>query len=220
MLSGGGEGKALAAELAADPAIFVPGSREKALADQLARAEGAGLEQLEERLAAALPGREPRSSCCCSTMTGFGEGLDAGTDRRCPAALWARFPDRHAVRRVYVARLTRMAVDLASREKYADALRLVERCLQLEPHETLHYQNRAALFTLLREPGAYHDAWFELDRHHFRLALLGELTPAHALRLAAPHRLFAQHARLAGEGSAAARERQEAGIADGNDANQ
>ncbi len=47
---------------------------------------------------------------------------------------------------------------------------------ELEPHETVHCQNRAALFTLLRENDAYHDAWFELDRRQYRLALLGRIT--------------------------------------------
>lgn len=88
------------------------------------------------------------------------------------------------------------AVALAAEEKYSDAIRLVEACLRLEPYETAHFQNRATLFTLTREPDAYHAAWFELNRHQYRLALLGKLTADSATKLAKPHRLFAQQARF------------------------
>jgi hypothetical protein len=77
--------------------------------------------------------------------------------------------------------------------------------LQLEPHEVVHYQNRAALFTLMREAPAYHDAWYELERHQYRLALLGRLSARDAAALARPHRLFAQQARLPGGGTAGPR---------------
>ncbi len=202
VLAGSEEGKGLAAEVAADSTIFSPGSCEQALAQQLLELSGAALEQLETRLAATRPGSRAEEL----VLLFFSDRLDlAGLSREQSLETLrgcvARFPDRPAVRRVYVVRLTRMAVDLASREKFVDALRLIERCLQLEPHETAHYQNRAAIFTLLREPGAYHDAWFELDRHQFRRALLGEITAKGGDDLARSHRLFAQQARLSGAGA-------------------
>lgn len=212
LLSGSDEAKALAAEVAADAAIFSAASREKALADELIKLSGAERNDLEERLASTPAGSRAEELVLLFYSDRLDEDSQTGASVEAMRRLWARFPDRNAVRRMYVARLTRTAVDLSSREKYAEALRLVERCLQLEPHETVHYQNRAALFTLLREPRAYHDAWFELDRHHFRLALLGVVTPARAHELAKPHRLFAQQARLPAEGPAASASRQGLGF--------
>jgi hypothetical protein len=212
VLSGNDEGKALAAEIAADTAIFSPGTREKALVDDLLEVSSAGLEQLEARLEAAPAGSRAEELVLLFHMERLDDEMPLAASARALRRLWARFPDRSAVRRAYVARLTRVAVDLSSREKYDEALRLVERCLQLEPNETIHFQNRAALFTLLREPGAYHDAWFELDRHQFRLALLGRAMPAHALELARSHRLFAQQARLPAEGPAASASGQSLGF--------
>jgi tetratricopeptide (TPR) repeat protein len=212
VLAGGEEGRALAAEVAANTAIFFPGSREKALADDLLELSLAGPIQLEERLAALAAGSRAEELVLLFYNDRLNEGSSPAAAVEALRRLWVRFPDRSAVRRVYVARLTRLAVELSVREKYAESLRLVERCLQLEPHETVHYQNRAALFTLLREAGAYHDAWYELDRHQFRLALLGRITTTDALELAKPHRLFAQQARLPAEGSAASASRQNLGF--------
>ena len=107
-----------------------------------------------------------------------------------------RAGDRPAIRRLYVMLLTRLAMDHASKERYTDAMRLVERCLALEPHGTTHLLNRAALFTLMREIDSYHDAWFNLARHHFRLALLGKFTSADASAMTRLHRMFAQQARF------------------------
>ena len=140
------------------------------------------------------------------------DGLAMGAAVESVRRLMVRFPDRQTVRRVYVARLTRLAIDLAGQEKYAEALRVVERCLELEPHETVHCQNRAALFTLLRENEAYHEAWFELDRRQYRLALLGRITGADALAMAKTHRLFAQQARLPAAGSGGTGNRPELGF--------
>jgi hypothetical protein len=212
VLSGSDEGKALADEVAADAAIFSAKSREKALAKELIELSGAELSHLEERLACTPVGSRAEELALLFYNDRLDEDLPPGEAVEAMRSLWARFPDRKAVRRVYVARLTRMAVDLSGQEKYEDALRLVERCLKLEPHETVHYQNRAALFTLLREPGAYHDAWFELDRHQFRLALLGLIRPGDAHELAKPHRLFAQQARLPAEGPAASASQESLGF--------
>ena len=113
-------------------------------------------------------------------------------------ALHARTSDRPAVRRAFVSALTRFAIDEAASERFSNALRAVQVCSELEPHEAAHYQNRAALFTLLGEHESALDAWADLDRHHYRLALLGRLDPASARRYGAPHRMFSQAARLSG----------------------
>lgn len=107
-----------------------------------------------------------------------------------------RFPDRPAVRRLYTALMTRMASREAGAERYDPAMRLVEQCLSLEPAETIHYQNLAALFTFRKELEAYHNAWFDLNRHHYRLALLGRINRAESLAIARMHRLFAQQSRM------------------------
>jgi hypothetical protein len=202
LLSGGEEARGLAAEIAADRASLPPGSHPKKVADRLLELSTAGVEELEQRLDSAPAGSRAEEGIVLL----YNDRLDDG---RSPAAaisalgrLMSRFPGRAAIRRVYVLRLTRVAVDLAAQDRYAEALRVVERCLQLEPHEVVHYQNRAALFTLMREPSAYHDAWYELERHQFRLALIGRLSSDDAAMLARPHRLFAQQARLPAEGSA------------------
>ena len=62
-------------------------------------------------------------------------------------------------------------------QRATDGTLMVEASLRLEPHETTHYQNRAALFTLLREPDAYHTAWFELNRHQYRLVTVRLIKP-------------------------------------------
>jgi tetratricopeptide (TPR) repeat protein len=49
---------------------------------------------------------------------------------------------------------------------------------------------------LLREKEPYHYAWEELDRQHYRLALLGRLNRENALAIAKRHRMFSQQARL------------------------
>jgi hypothetical protein len=114
--------------------------------------------------------------------------------------LQQRLPERAAIRRAFVVALTRLAVAEAAADRLSAALRAVQVCLELEPHEPAHHQNRAALFTLLGEHEAALDAWAELDRHHYRLALLGRLDPEAAQRYGAPHRMAAQAARLAGTG--------------------
>jgi len=110
--------------------------------------------------------------------------------------LHERAPERPAVRRLYASALTQRAVEEAAAERYPAALRVVEACLRLEPHETIHRQNRAALFTLMGEAEAYHEAWEDLERHHYRLALLGQTDRASARMMARPHRMFARQARL------------------------
>ncbi len=212
VLAGSHEGNALAAELAADPTQLPPGSRELALADWLLELNNAGIDVLEAKLAGVRAGSRAEEVVLLFLNDRLDENRTSATAVAALSRLVARFPDRAAVRMVYVARLTRRAVELASQEKYTEALRMVERCLRLEPHETIHYQNRAALFTLLREADAYHDAWFELDRARYRHALLGGLTTAGAVALAKSHRLFAQQARLITGETAFAGSRQNTGF--------
>ena len=212
VLSGGEEGKSMAGELAASPTPFAPGSREKALAAELLELSDAGADALEAKLAATRPGSRAEEVVLLFWNVRLDDGLAMGAAVESVRRLMVRFPDRQAVRRVYVARLTRLAIDLAGKEKYAEALRVVERCLELEPHETVHCQNRAALFTLLRENEAYHEAWFELDRRQYRLALLGRIHGADALAMAKTHWLFAQQARLPAAGSGSTGNRPELGF--------
>ncbi len=200
ILSGNEEGKALAREIAGDTRLLPAGSRERELAQELIELSNAGLEELEGKLAALAAGSRAEELLLLFYLDRLREESSLPSAVEALRQLSIRLADRRAVRRVYVARLTRLAIELAVAEKFAAALRVVERCLTLEPHETVHYQNRAALFTLLREPAAYHDAWYELERHQFRLALLGRVTAADAAALARPHRLFAQQARLPTEG--------------------
>jgi tetratricopeptide (TPR) repeat protein len=212
ILSSTEEGKTLASEIARNAAILPPGSRERELGHELIELRTAGLEELERRLAAVPKGSRAEELVLLFYAERLREGSSPASALETLRKLSVRFPDRGSVRRVYVAWLARLAVELSVQEKYAEALRVVERCLQLDPHETVHYQNRAALFTLLREPAAYHDAWYELERHQFRLALLGRVTAADAAAFARPHRLFAQQARLPVEGSNAARSSQHLGF--------
>jgi tetratricopeptide (TPR) repeat protein len=110
--------------------------------------------------------------------------------------LYEMFPNHTAVRKLYIAALNRYAVEEAAAEKYRSTLAAVEVCLRLEPFNIVHYQNRATLFTLLRERESYHCAWEELERIHYRLALLGRIDRQNARLLVKFHRMFAQQARL------------------------
>lgn len=111
------------------------------------------------------------------------------------AALHRAHLDRPAVRRVYVSELTRVAVEHATKESWSAALRVIEVAARLEPHEPVHVQNRAAVLTAMADD-AQHEAWAELDRLHYRLALAGCLDAEMARRIAKPHRMHAEQARL------------------------
>ena len=110
-------------------------------------------------------------------------------------ALYRANADRPAVRRIYVATLTRAAIEHAASERWGAALRAIEVAGRLEPHEPVHLQNRAAVLTAMADD-AQHDAWADLDRLHYRLALSGCLDAETARRIAKPHRMFAEQARL------------------------
>ena len=110
----------------------------------------------------------------------------------------ARHPDREALHRVSLGFETRHAAALAADGRYEEALRFAERSLSQAPHDLIYYQNRAALFTLMREPEAYHEAWAALNAHQYRLVLLG-LKDQVIGQIIKTHRLFAQQFRGGGE---------------------
>jgi predicted Zn-dependent protease len=111
------------------------------------------------------------------------------------AALRRRHPGRAALKRIQNAFITRIAVETSGSGDHEHALRLVECCLREQPHDQVYHQNRAALFTLLRERGPYHEAWATLNRHQYRLLLLGVMDQFTIAQVARSHRLFAQQAR-------------------------
>jgi len=194
-----GDHKAVAQQL--DRGVISKGSRADTLARTVITWSAATADELARAAEAQLGG---------SRAEQLALGLLAHKLAAEPAAavavlrtLSARAPDRPAVRRALVATLTRLAVEEAGAENFSAALRAVQICIELEPHEAVHHQNRAALFTLLGEHDSALDAWAELDRHHYRLALLGKLDPASARRYGAPHRMFSQAARLAARGAGA-----------------
>lgn len=181
------------------------GSREASLVQEVLAWSAASPEEIARALLDIAPGSRREQMA----LLFFDERL-AATEKdasrlRALRDLYKRLPARRAVRRLYAAALAERAVEEARRERYGAALGAVEACLRLEPHETIHYQNRAALFTLMVEGDAYHDGWAELDRHHYRLALLGGLDPEASRRLSRPHRMFARQARITPGGPGAAR---------------
>lgn len=190
------EGEKLARQHLKNRKVFPDDSPEAACVENVLRLAAADADELEEIVASQRP--DSRSEEI--TLLFYHDRLSEEEDPRAALArvrrLHDRLPQRRAIRRLYTAQLARQAVAEAGREDYAASLRLTERCQTLQPHEATYYQNRAALFTLLKESEPYHDAWFELNRHHYRLALLGRFSSADALRIAKLHRLFAQQARL------------------------
>jgi hypothetical protein len=82
--------------------------------------------------------------------------------------LGTRSPGRPALRPLYAALLTREAAELSGKGQHDEALRLVEICLRQQPQETIHYLNRAAIFTLLADPVPYYEAWAALNTHQYR----------------------------------------------------
>jgi len=192
-----GEQKAVAQHL--ERGVISKGSRADTLARTVITWSGATAEELAGAAEAQVAGsRAEQLALGLLTHKLGSEPAAAVTVLR---ALYSRTPDRPAVRRALVAALTRLAVDEAGAESYSAALRAVQICIELEPHEAVHHQNRAALFTLLGEHDSALDAWADLDRHHYRLALFGKLDPASARRYSAPHRMFSQAARLAARGA-------------------
>ncbi|WP_163995579.1 hypothetical protein [Pyxidicoccus caerfyrddinensis] len=184
--------------------VLPKGSPEEALVRRALAWSSAPLESFEAELEALPPGSRAEELALLVFNQRAATVDKDGSRLKLLRGLHAHAPERKAVRRLYVAALTGRAVEEAAAERYPAALRLVEACLRMEPHEPLHRQNRAALFTLMGDAEAYHDAWEDLERHHYRLALLGQLTPASALAMARPHRMFARQARLTPEAAGGA----------------
>lgn len=172
------------------------GSPEAAMLARLTELRAADLDQLETLLAADRAGSRAEEL----TLLVYHDRLQELPEPKAALSrlsrLQRRYPERRAVARLYVAFTARLAVAEARQERFLESLALVEHCQALEPWEPIHYQNRAALFTLLKELDAYHEAWASLNRHLYRLALLGRLSEADSLRLMKFHRLFAQQSRL------------------------
>lgn len=105
-----------------------------------------------------------------------------------------RHSNRPTLHRIYDTFLARRAMELTARGDYEAALPLVEESLRRHPYDPVYHQNRAALFTLLREPSPYQEAWATLNRHQYRLLLLGIGDPLLLTQIIKTHRLFTQQA--------------------------
>lgn len=181
------------------PALAAGSKEEKAIR-KLARWCAADAEALTRELFEAAAGSRAEELILELLQEALRAADKGGSRLAALRRLHERAPERAAVRRVYVSALTRFAVDEAAAERWAPALRALEVCIRLEPHQAMHLQNRAAIFTALVDD-AYHEVWEDLERHQLRLALLGQLDAAGARALLKPHRMFAQQARLSPEGS-------------------
>jgi tetratricopeptide (TPR) repeat protein len=176
------------------PAIKA-GSAEEAAVRKLHRLSTAGAEALERELE-VVPAGSRAEELAIEFLSEALRAVDKDHSRlRALRRMHERAPQRAAVRRLYVSALTRYAVDEAVAERWPAALRAVEVCIRLEPHQAIHLQNRAAIVTATADD-AYHDAWEALDRHHYRLALMGRLDGASVRSMMKPHRMFASQARL------------------------
>jgi hypothetical protein len=160
-------------------------------------------EELEGHLERERPGSRAEElilSCLFERLERTGDNAKAAAFI---AALRRRHPERAALKRIQSAFLARVAVEKSVDGDYEHALRLVERCLREQPHDQLYHQNRAALFTLLAESDPYFEAWFALNRHQYRLLLLGVADRFTVEQVARGHRLFAQQAQGAAMAGAA-----------------
>jgi hypothetical protein len=164
-------------------------TRCRALLDRAIAWRAASAEELQEELGGTAVGSRAEELVLLFLDDAL-RTLEVEERLRRLRALYEASPERAGLRRLYVAAMTQCAALEVRKEDYSRGLRLIERCLFLEPQEPIHHQNRATLFTLLREPDAYHEAWGRLDRHRYRLALLGR---REGLEL--PHRMFASQAR-------------------------
>ncbi|MEP7121867.1 MAG: hypothetical protein ABJE95_13185 [Byssovorax sp.] len=171
------------------------GSAEDLAVRKLHRLSTAGAEALERELD-VVPAGSRAEELAIELLSEALRAADKDQSRlRALRRMHERAPQRAAVRRLYVSALTRYAVDEAVAERWPAALRAIEVCIRLEPHQAIHLQNRAAIVTATADD-AYHDAWEALDRHHYRLALMGRLDAASVRSMRKPHRMFASQARL------------------------
>ena len=203
-----GDHRAVAQQL--DRGVIAKASRGDLVARTIATWSRASLDELV-RAAEAQPAGSRAEQLALALAVARSEPTPVITALR---VLHQRCPDRPAIRRALVAAITRLAVDEAAAERWMSALRAVQVCLELEPAEPAHHQNRAVLFTLAGEHDAALDAWAELDRVHYVSALLGRLEPASCRRYAAPHRMFAQAARLSGRTGVFLRESRDGEVRD------
>jgi tetratricopeptide (TPR) repeat protein len=160
-------------------------------------------EELEGHLERERPGSRAEElilSCLFERLERTGDNAKAAAF---VATLRRRHPERAALKRIQSAFLARVAVEKSVDRDYEHALRLVERCLREQPHDQLYHQNRAALFTLLAESDPYFEAWSALNRHQYRLMLLGVADRFTVEQVARGHRLFAQQAQGAALAGAA-----------------
>ncbi|HVG19628.1 MAG TPA: hypothetical protein VNI02_11285, partial [Blastocatellia bacterium] len=158
----------------------------------------ASAEELENYLERERPGSRAEElilSCLFERLERIDDNAKA---TEILAALRRRHPERTALKRIQSAFIARIAVEKSGIGDNEQALRLVERCLREQPHDQLYHQNRAALFTLLGEPGPYFEAWAALNRHQYRLMLVGSVDRFTVEQIARGHRLFAQQAQGAG----------------------
>lgn len=155
---------------------------------------GASTEELSQRLpaeSAGSPGEALILECLVERLS----QVNSQDAIRTLAALRRLYPERRAVRCLYDAFLTHRASELSASGRHQEALSLVEQCLREQPQDLIYHQNRATLFTLLREPIPYHESWAALNRHQYRLVLLGALDAFTLSQVAKTHRLFSQQAR-------------------------
>lgn len=158
----------------------------------------ASAEELEEHLERERPGSRAAEmilSCLFERLERMDDNAKAAEMIAC---LRRRHPEHAALKRLQSAFIARVAVEKSGEGHYEHALRLVERCLREQPHDQLYHQNRAALFTLLGESEPYFEAWSALNRHQYRLLLLGAADRFTVEQVARGHRLFAQQAQGAG----------------------
>jgi tetratricopeptide (TPR) repeat protein len=154
----------------------------------------ASAEELEAHLERERPGSRAEElilSCLFERLERMGDNAKAAASI---AALRRRHPERAALRRIQSTFVARVAVEKSGGGDYEHALRLVESCLREQPHDQINHQNRAALFTLLAESKPYFEAWSALNRHQYRLMLLGAADRFTVEQVARGHRLFAQQA--------------------------
>jgi hypothetical protein len=164
---------------------------------------GASIEQLGEALGAERPGSRGEAlllETLADKLAALADDATAPRDQgvRLLAAIRARHPDRAGLRRIMHSFHTRHAAAAAAEGRYGEALRFTERSLAELPYDLVYYQNRAALFTLMREADAYHEAWQALNLHQYRLLLLGFAGPVLEQTIKA-HRVFAQQSRGGGD---------------------
>lgn len=178
------------------PSPFGANSRSAALLRRLLAWESASLDRLEEATLTVRGGTRAEELVLLLFRDRCMELKDETSQLRRLHRARRRAPGSEVLRALQAEALTRHAVSAASEERYEESLRAVVGSHRLQPHVQVHLQNRAALFTLMRDREGYHEAWADLDRHHYRMCLLGQLDRESARTYASPHAMFALAARL------------------------